>query len=65
MGYRHDGRGFCTYEGGYMENYFHGEGTFTCIDGRCYKGGWMALQECYTGVIKVQRWRHKCAIRVA
>mmetsp|Transcript_233 Transcript_233/g.463 ORF Transcript_233/g.463 Transcript_233/m.463 type:complete len:553 (-) Transcript_233:175-1833(-) len=40
MGYRHEGRGFCTYEGGYMENYFHGEGTFTCIDGRCFNGGW-------------------------
>lgn len=40
MGYRHEGRGFCTYEGSWWENHFHGEGVFTCMDNRSYTGQW-------------------------
>lgn len=34
MGHRHEGRGFCIYEGGFCDGYFHGEGSFVCVDGR-------------------------------
>jgi len=40
LGYRHDGRGLCTYEGRYKDGHFHGVGTFTCVDGRRYEGTW-------------------------
>jgi hypothetical protein len=40
MGFKHEGRGFCTYEGHYQNGHFHGLGTFSCVDGRRYEGHW-------------------------
>jgi len=40
MGHKHDGFGFCTYEGEYYDGFFHGKGTFKCVDGRKYEGEW-------------------------
>lgn len=39
MGHSHEGRGFCRYEGKFVNGYFHGSGEFQCVDGRSYKGG--------------------------
>jgi hypothetical protein len=38
MGHHHAGRGFCRYEGKYLNGFFHGSGYFKCIDGRAYHG---------------------------
>jgi hypothetical protein len=38
MGHRHKGIGFCRYEGDYKKGFFHGQGTYRCLDGREYKG---------------------------
>jgi len=40
MGHRHEGNGFCRYEGYWTDGYFHGSGTFVCFDGRRYEGQW-------------------------
>lgn len=40
MGNKHEGRGFCTYEGDYKDGLFHGKGCFACLDGRVYEGAW-------------------------
>jgi hypothetical protein len=40
MGFKHPGNGFCTYDGHWRTDALHGEGTFTCCDGRRYVGGW-------------------------
>jgi hypothetical protein len=40
MGNKHEGRGCCTYEGQYKDGHFHGQGCFTCLDGRSYAGEW-------------------------
>lgn len=38
MGHRHAGNGFCVYTGSWKADYFEGEGEFSCVDGRVYKG---------------------------
>ena len=40
VGNRHEGRGYCSYEGEYRDGHFHGRGCYQCIDGRRYEGGW-------------------------
>ena len=40
VGRKHPGRGFCSYEGDYHINDFHGKGKFVCQDGRWYEGDW-------------------------
>lgn len=40
MGFKHKGRGFCRYDGCYINGAFDGEGFFGCIDGRSYEGQW-------------------------
>mmetsp|Transcript_51429 Transcript_51429/g.65851 ORF Transcript_51429/g.65851 Transcript_51429/m.65851 type:complete len:564 (-) Transcript_51429:142-1833(-) len=40
VGHIHAGRGFCRYEGKFLNGYFHGPGHFQCLDGRSYHGQW-------------------------
>lgn len=40
LGGVHQGGARCFYDGAWEDNYFHGEGTFTCADGRQYNGTW-------------------------
>uniref|UniRef100_A0A7S2S1K0 Uncharacterized protein n=1 Tax=Rhizochromulina marina TaxID=1034831 RepID=A0A7S2S1K0_9STRA len=40
MGFRHEGRGWCVYQGTFQDGHFHGHGTFQCCDGRRYEGQW-------------------------
>jgi len=40
LGTRHPGRGYCTYEGGFLRGEFHGRGLYSCMDGRRYEGEW-------------------------
>lgn len=40
MGFKHEGRGFCSYEGDYLDGHFHGSGVFRCVSGRTYEGAW-------------------------
>lgn len=40
LGYKHEGRGFCSYEGYFTDGHFHGNGCFSCVDGRRYEGHW-------------------------
>lgn len=41
LGNKHGGIGFCKYIGNYRCGFFHGRGTFECIDGRKYEGEWL------------------------
>ncbi len=38
FGHRHQGTGYCCYDGDWERGYFHGSGEFTCSDGRKYVG---------------------------
>ena len=40
LGFKHEGRGFCSYEGYFADGHFHGNGCFACLDGRRYEGNW-------------------------
>ena len=40
LGFRHEGRGFCSYEGYFTDGHFHGHGCFSTVDGRQYDGQW-------------------------
>ena len=38
LGHKHAGHGYCIYEGTFERDFFHGDGVFTCADGRVYRG---------------------------
>lgn len=40
QGRHHDGRNTCKYDGQWQNGQYHGEGVYTCADGRRYEGTW-------------------------